>query len=310
MRAPALFLAALALTTCGTQGSPDPCAQDPASCMGTCTQQCAPLSPNFGILMVQLWSGPEGATPPACPEVASMGVLGYLDAPPATVTCSPACTCFPSANGCAEVSALTASTASCPAGTGSTVSLPMVWDGTCVGTSPVSQVSSLTTGPLPAAPGMCGGANVHATVIKDGKTRALTCGDLNSFPVGHCPYADQMCAYKKVDGFSVCLVDVGDDACPAGWPDKHLYFYDSDACQCTCGPATGESCSTTVTVFGDASCSTPLGSTSVSSSASACIDVPPGSTIAGVRATPPTYQAGTCTPMLTKSKVSTLCCLP
>jgi hypothetical protein len=147
-------------------------------------------------------------------------------------------------------------------------------------------------------------------VIKDGKTRALTCGDLAQFPDGRCPYADQMCAYKKVDAFSVCLLDVGDHPCPAGWPDKHLYFDDSDACQCTCGPSMGDSCSTTVTVFGDAACATPLGSTSVSSNASACFDVPTGSTIAGVRATPPTYQAGTCTPMLTKSKVSTLCCLP
>src|SRR5580704_13617333 len=96
MRTPPLLLA-LVLPVAGC-GASDPCSTNPAaaSCLGTCPGECVPDFPPGPGLMVLVWSGPEGATPPACPSLTPEGATGYLDTPPATVTCSPPCACAPS----------------------------------------------------------------------------------------------------------------------------------------------------------------------------------------------------------------------
>ena len=122
------------------------------------------------------------------------------------------------------------------------------------------------------------------------------------------------CSFPKFDGFLTCIASTNEapGACPEGWPTKHNIFLDNQACGCECGSPVGESCSTTVTVYGDGACSNPLGSVLVSSDQpKACVNVPAGSALKSKSATPPTYKAGTCTPKTTPmSGPLTYCCLP
>ncbi len=122
-----------------------------------------------------------------------------------------------------------------------------------------------------------------------------------------------VCAYPKADGFLTCIVRLapGDLECPAGWTEKHLVYENANACGCTCSAPSGESCSATVTVYGDDACSTALGSVSVSSDQSqACVGVAAGSAFGSKSSTPPVYKAGTCVPSPTQNHPSTYCCLP
>jgi hypothetical protein len=146
-----------------------------------------------------------------------------------------------------------------------------------------------------------------------GKTIALTCtalqSALNDVP-GTCPSTDEVCAFPNLPGFSVCTEIGGDVACPEGWPTKHLFFSIDYACGCSCGAATGESCSANVTVYADGACSNALGSViATSDQAAACLDIDAGAAL-GSKSALVTYQPGTCPPMLTPPQPTTVCCLP
>lgn len=318
-----LFLSTLALVGCGphaTSGAggsttSDPCVENPASCMGTCTGQCAPDAPGFAEDMVQVWSGPIGSTPPACPAGAPVPTSGYLDAPPDSVTCSPACTCGSSQDECFLPGTLTVSAAACPGGSATSLDPPAAWGGSCVTQASAASVASFTVGPTGFAfkGGSCAPSSVAATNVEGGKAVAQLCTTTNNppIPTGQCPNGS-ICAFERVEGHLLCLLDVsGDVSCPAGWPSKHLYYDHSALCACSCGAPTGESCTSTVTAYDDAACQNPLGSAAVSADQSAaCVDVAPGSMLGSVSATPPVFKSGTCAPVLTKSQPWTLCCLP
>lgn len=313
MRTRLFVLLALAAGGCGT-GTPNPCDVNPESCMGTCTGQCAPDAPGWPAVFFQVWSGPAGSTPPACPADTPYPGHGYLDTPPDSVSCS-ACSCGPSQGGCFQPPQMTANNAACPADAPgvqhASFDPPIVWDGTCTAKDPVSSAGSLTVLPAQLAPdSQCGVSGVTATDVQGGKTIALTCSSPSNVPDGKCPNG-KVCAYGKVDGFLLCITEFsGDVACPVEWPDKHLYYDEGDLCVCSCGAPVGESCTTEVTVYGDNACTKPLGSTAVSEDKPACVDVPPGSAFGSKSATPPVFHAGTCAPKLEKSHPRTLCCLP
>lgn len=311
----ALVLASGVLASC-TGSTVTPCDSNPdgPGCLGTCTGQCVSDVSGFGNFMVLLWSGPEGTTPPACPSVTQGGLLGYLDTPPGMTTCSSACSCSPSSGACFLPLMAAANATSCPAsGTGTAFNPPENWSGTCAANA-VSSADSVTIDP-PEIGGMDQRSPTLSEVatITAGTTRALRCNDITPFPAGQCPLAtNNICAYPNVQGFSVCLwgATAGDLVCPADWPVKHLYFDDEQACECTCAAPAGDSCSTTVTVYGDGACSKALASASVSSDQpAACVDVAAGSALGGMEATSPIYHAGTCAPTLTKNPVTTMCCL-
>jgi hypothetical protein len=64
-----------------------------------------------------------------------------------------------------------------------------------------------------------------------------------------------------------------------------------------------------VTVFGDTACAKPLASTMISfNQKEVCVDTPSGSNLGSMSATL-TYQAGQCTPRVTKYIPITMCCL-
>jgi hypothetical protein len=306
-----LSLFAVLLVGCGNHGTMDPCESNPAEC--TCTGQCAPLAGNYAGIMLYVWHGPAGSTPPMCPAVTPGAFAAFLDNPPASITCSPQCTCGPSANTCYPPATITANSAVCPANGGSVQHTPFdgpaVWDGTCTTQDAVSAADSVTVSPGQLGTGAsCEASTAQVTHIAGAQTIAQGCTAVSQFPAGVCPSADQTCAYAKADGFSVCLLGEGD--CPAGWSDTHTIFQKDVMCACSCGNPTGELCSATFTVYGDKACSSKLGSVSVSSDGQAeCVNVAPGSALGSKTATS-TYTPGTCEPTLTKAQSSTLCCLP
>lgn len=298
----------------GGETSSNQCIVDPESCMGTCAGQCAPVPHGFAQFMMYLWSGPAGSTPPACPEEAPNDSPGFLDAPPDSVTCSQ-CLCAQSEGGCYPPYIMKANSAACP-GTGPGVShtpfdAAIIWDGTCTSQDAVSSADSVTVSP-PDLDGHseCPAGGTKPTDIQGGGTISRICSSFSPEPDGKCPN-DQICAYRKVDGFSVCVPNFNEDVpCPPGWPVKHLHYDESELCNCSCGKPVGEMCNTTVTVYEDGACTKPLGSTVVTAGKpSACIDLPPGSALGSKTATALTYTAGTCTPKVTKNKLWTLCCL-
>ncbi len=318
MRTPPLLALAFTFNAIGCGSAPpDPCADNPAFCNGngTCAGQCITTPHKSNGVHLLIWSGPEGTTPPECPDGAPLTFGGYLDTPPDTVTCSGPCTCTPSQGACFPPVKIEANSASCPAaGPGvmhTPSSPPNIWDGSCAAGASVSSVFSVSVGPaLLSSDRGCAAASLNATEIK-GMTRVKECTTDTYTVEGTCPNLDQLCTFKKVDGFEVCLYNFGDTSCPDSWPVKHLYYEDYRACTCECGDPVGDSCSTTVTLFADDACTQPIGSTPITTDdPTVCVDVPPGSALGSKSATLPNYQAGTCSPKLTKSVISTLCCLP
>jgi hypothetical protein len=301
---------AVALVGCS---SSDTCSQDAASCadagQGSCTGQCTPLGTGFDVM---LWSGPPGATPPACPAFANGGnTPGFLDVPPSTVTCSPACSCAPSENECFLPSAMTAGSTACPSD-GMPFEAPPEWSGTCSTMNPVASADSLTVDPPTLGQGTCTPSTPNVVTAKGGSTIAVTCQSLSSHfgdVPGECPSADPWCAYPNAPGFTVCTAAAPGSSCAdlPGWPVQHTFFQAS--CNCACGPASGDFCTATVDAYADSTCSDEVGSVTLTSNdGPKCADVPAGSPLGSKEATV-TYTPGMCAATLTPIASETLCCL-
>jgi hypothetical protein len=67
-----------------------------------------------------------------------------------------------------------------------------------------------------------------------------------------------LCVPALLDG-ELCVAQEGTWACPAGYPQQHMYYTaysDSRSCtSCTCGPPTGIACTATLSTFGNPTCS-------------------------------------------------------
>jgi hypothetical protein len=306
MKRTSLLLLVLVIASCSSASAPS---------QGTCTGQCVQ---DPGTSRYVIWSGPQGATVPPCPDLANVDpVVGYFDTAPSKVTCSP-CTCGPSSNTCSPSGTMHANSATCPAtGTGvqhAPFDAPTNWDGACSSMDPVASADSVTVEP-PAlgAFGACTASSTGATEFTDGQTMTLSCHSVltNSSDVaGACPDPTQVCTYPNVPGFAICIYVEDGSACPASWPVQHLIFEKPDACYCSCGVATGEGCSVKVTAYADGACMNPLGSVEATSDQpAACFDVAPGSAL-GSKEAALTYTAGTCTSSLQTLRVETVCCMP
>jgi hypothetical protein len=306
-----LLLLALGAALPGCPSS-ETCSQNIASCPdagdGSCLGQC--VKPPVEGILVLLWSGPEGSTPPACPAWSMSGAFtGYLDAPPSTVKCSPACMCSSSFGSCAPGS-MTANGAACPATTGQhqPFDAPATWDGSCTTMDAVASAASVTVAqPMVLSAGSCSPSVPAVQEFKGGATISVRCtvGAVQ----GACPELDEECGPPNVPGFKVCNLDIGEQDCPPTMPVRHLLFEKAEACACTCGAPTGETCTGTVTAYTDATCSMPAGSGPVSSAGGpGCFDVPLGSAL-GSKTASLAFEPGTCAATLTKTPPQTLCCL-
>jgi hypothetical protein len=313
------LLVALALAGCGTS---DPCADDPALCndagsLVTCTGTCLSMQdvePYPWTLASLLWLGPEGSQMPACPPgAAAITDPGYADAPPTMLACPP-CTCTQSLGECFLPAMMSANRAPCPGVAAEAIPFdaPEIWDGTCTAMDAVPSAASLDV-PPPALFGtsMCEASDAPPVSLAGGTTRALVCSNTDGEEPGACANPGDTCALGKAAGFLYCILAGGDQACPTPWPDKHLVFFDFQECNCSCGPPTGDTCTSTISVYSDSACMQPLGSAMVSSDQpDMCIDITPSSPLGSKSATPPIYQPVTCMPSETQSLPTTLCCQP
>lgn len=281
----------------------------------TCTGQCLAPPGNAGGFhrTVLLWSGPVGTTPLECPQATPTASPGLLDTPPTAVVCNPPCVCTATAGGCTLSGTITAQTADCFNTTAPLIPFnpPPMWDGSCTAATPVAEATSVTvSGPALIPQAGCLPAGSKATTIEGGTTAAVLCLGPDRLPSGFCANGD-VCSYPQAPGFSVCILgDLGLDlTCPLSWPNKHSFFGDDAECNCSCNDSVGESCSTTVTIYSDTACSTPLGLAGVTTDQPACMQFSP-STVGSKSATKPVYHPGTCGPIVVNSIGATLCCLP
>jgi hypothetical protein len=309
VRSTCFVILAFVLAGCGNS---NPCETNPGSCAGSCTGQCVPVGDNFSSFLVYLASFPVGSTPPACPDITPLSGIGYLDTAPASVTCSPACTCGPSLGGCLPPSQLTANSGTCTdTGTGVPFDAPTVWSGACTTQDSVSSADSVTVSPPQlAAGGGCNPSGPKPTAITGGKDSALLCYTSPMVSAGACAGVNDFCGYPSQDGFSLCLLSpgIGDIDCPAGWPTKHHYWDPAAMCACECGNPTDEGCSVSVSAYSDNACQDKVGDVSVSAvDAPMCFDVPAGSAL-GSKSAMLDYMPGMCAATLTKLQVQTLCC--
>jgi hypothetical protein len=136
---------------------------------------------------------------------------------------------------------------------------------------------------------------------------------------GTCTDSSETCVPQPAAPFqaAVCVLQAGDHACPASYPNRTDYFQsvtDSRACPGTCScDASGAHCSVELTTYSDSSCATQYGTHTLTSSASWCYggainSIEPGSVGVGGTATcTPTDPA--LTGSATASDPVTVCCM-
>lgn len=301
----------------------------------TCAGECVPGPAPGWDLPNLLWIGTE-AQAPSCPLSASAhNYDGHADLN-APNLCG-ACQCDAPTGTCSLPAVVTAYAATCATADSSTPATPFDppagWDGGCTTNDsiPAGQLcagtpcaQSLTIEALTLVETGC--APSQLPVPKDAPASWMTLGRFcQGWPGQACGNSGFVCtpARPPGGGFRLCIYQKGDNDCPNLGPyqEKHVFydgFEDTRTCSaCTCGPVSGSTCSTQVTIFTDDACSTQLVAATVTASASSCHDVPAGSALGSKSATAPAYEAGTCQPsggepmgMASPVGPSTFCCIP
>jgi hypothetical protein len=121
--------------------------------------------------------------------------------------------------------------------------------------------------------------------------------------------------------FAACVRKVGDEACPEGWPVRHLVYDNVDverSCSpCACGAPAGGNCIVEAAITGGNACGGMEWKVNVvSDQPPGCVDVlPPGSSLVGKMAAVLTHEPGACEPSggaplvtVTLGVPMTLCC--
>jgi hypothetical protein len=327
----ACFVAIFSLIATGACGPveslPQPDAGPPPSDAGVvCPGVCVKANLDEWVGPELVWMGDEADAPP-CPTIALLEGFtghGYVDGP---IHCG-ACSCGPTSGSCMLPATVTAAAASC-AGDGSGVAHtssdpPAGWAGLCNGESAIPAgklcggvpcVQSITIAPaMPVQTGCLPIANTNASpppwnrFARACRTTASRDG---------CPANDEVCtAAAPGPEFKQCISIVGNIAaweCPASYPERSI-FYDRDVptcAPCACDFPTGSTCTGSIELYQDGSCSTPLGtSISINATDPVCVDVPPGSGLGSKSATSVFYQPGSCTPSGGTPEGKIFCCVP
>lgn len=253
-------------------------------------------------------------------ENGTMSVSDYAD-PNGPSACS-ACTCTPPTGSCLLQSYITASAATCGGDGGpaqSSFDPPNSWDGSCtsVNAIPAGQlcggvpcVQSVKIGPLTIKQTGCqpsGVPTLHPP--RPGTKIVRTC--YGQEDTSTCKLGEICAPVRKEIAFNQCIFrwsDPADATCPAGYPDRRV-FYDENPClPCKCDAPTGSDCVGLISVFGDGACSVPLFSTQHDTTGPTCHDVPPGSALGSKTWTDTTYSPGTCAPSGGKLVNLVFCC--
>jgi len=313
-------------------------------CDFSCLGECVPLHPGSFFGPVLVWVGPNDKNAPACPHGAPVERFVWYDALDTSAKPCGDCACAPSTGACALPSSITAHAAACTPPEGATATPtdpPMSWDGTCTtqnalppGLSCGSSgpcVQSITFGPLAILDESCAAVDL-SDMPQRGEGPQPSWGNIarvcEGSAFGACN-ADQHCVPVREEGFMQCVYADGDVDCQAEDEDpepeytkKYLVyesFEDHRVCSpCTCGPAKGSVCSSTISLYPSATCIDATFKASASSAKPTCLDInPAGQAITAKTATEPLYQPGVCQPSggevsgdVEKIGVRTICCLP
>jgi hypothetical protein len=234
-----------------------------------------------------LFDGEPGKDP-GCPDTfPTESYLGNATLSAPSATC-PDCSCAPPQEQSCTLPDLFVSNSSCaaqqtlPSACGFPVSI--VVDGTCnnldflqggdntcanpVGTTcPTGNQpcnASITVKPPTMSGGKCTPIQPMQTVVPPAwKVLGRACGQTNpgkGCNVGQVCLPEVSAPYQP----GICIQKQGVNACPAAFPNQHIYydsFTDDRKCApCQCGPPTGASCTTSVTIYTDSACTLPVAS--------------------------------------------------
>jgi hypothetical protein len=296
--------------------------------------QCVPIAPNGWQEPVLVWIGPPSVAP-ACPTQAPARLAYGLEIIASSISCG-ACACDPPVGSCTLPEISSTSSALCP-GTAPGAShiffnAPSGWDGSCTSMDAIPGgncasspcVQSLTISPLILTQGEC---TPKAAPPSNPPTQpvwgtvAVSCKSSSSLA---CSNAGEVCGPAAPPEYRRCISLREDSPCPTGpYSERHLAFdalKDNRGCApCSCGPAVGNSCTASISVFKDDACTLPLlGTVPVSSNGPSCFDLqPPGPPLGSKSAGPIIYSPGVCQPsggVPTGSadgvSPTTFCCLP
>lgn len=305
------------------QGEPDPCHED--DILEPCPGQCVPFPPaGWDTLPMLVWMGTGLA--PDCPadragSVVFDGFMGLPDPP----ECPP-CTCDPPTGECEIPEILTANEAPfCGVGVTEDL-LPAVWaGGQCIEFTPPIDAMSVTIGPLTMTETGCkpSGPPPPRDGAAPGKTTVRACRGVAYPP---CLDPGLLCVPSSEPpppGFSQCIFQRGEHACPETYPEQHIAFDgvdDQRSCSdCSCEEPKGSACTATVSVFNDTKCELVIATAPMSAAlGEQCMALEVGvvTTLDGLRLTQPVYEAGACEPSGGKLvgtakaiETATICCL-
>ena len=307
--------------------------------VGVCPGQCVEIVPlSTAVVLSLLWFGPVDQEPPPCPSLAPVAVdEGYADLTATKPVCL-ACACEPPQGACDLPSSMTASNQPCSmaGGMATTFDPPAAWDGSCSAANAIPAnnlcggvpcAKSLTIAPLTLHEEGCGVSNSPPADITQPAwtTAARSCVGSIQYQ-GGCGLSE-VCApiaSEDVAGFKLCFAREGEQECPGGWSEKHVFYKgidDTRACSaCSCGSPVGSTCSAQVSAYSNAVCSTSMDLFStipIDATQPQCFNVPPGMGLLSKSATAPAYSPGVCQASggepsgeAVPASPSTFCCLP
>jgi hypothetical protein len=293
------------------------------TCDGVCVAHI-PLDWNPPALV---WMGAKADAPP-CYTVASAPYeeyVGYGD--PDAPLCG-ACTCDAPTGSCELPATLTAAASTCATdGSGvahTSFDAPASWDGTCTAANAIPAamlcsgapcVQSITTAPPTLKQSGCLPVEPANNLPPTWKTFVRVCVASPGFHL--CGTMLESCAPQPPSSaFKICTLRTSVSAsepCPDVYPEKHI-FYDGSVphCSpCTCGVPDGSSCTGSISIFQNGTCSAPpLQVVDINAKGPKCTDLPPGSALGSKAASMPTYSGGSCMPSGGEPAATVICCIP
>lgn len=270
--------------------------------------KCAPGVPPGFTGPVAYWEGPTGSEP-ACAapfDVELATLFADLDCPDAECPCD----CGNAANQtCTNGMSMWWSKSGCPINNvsdnlSSSCDVPSV--------SSPDHVVVLGLGGSKTQGGNCTATGGPPQKTTTWNTTGRICGA--SLLEGGCAGGTE-CVPDPGALLGPCIFRTGDVACPlSGYSDKHVVYEtttDTRSCSsCTCGGASGGSCSQNVITYSDTGCSQQSGSFNTSAN---CATV---SNVVRFKFTPTVTVSGSCPPQVTptgacaEANPTTVCCQP
>jgi hypothetical protein len=288
------------------------------SMSAVCGGQCVPKEPVGWFPPALLWFGPADQVPDCPASAPRVGFEGRAELSVDAFQCD-SCACDPPEVSCELPVDWSAADALCPAGPEAqrtSFAAPGGWDGACTTENTIPAGQACPGGPCTQsldipAPRVLSGPCAPRTVALPGtpqdepswKTAARACVGTAS-PQCTDPALTCVPAPPEVEAplqpFLTCIFRDGEQECPEGYPDQHVFYTgldDTRGCTpCSCGEPAGASCTVLASAFSDAACSTLVVAALVRSDNPSCQGIVEGTALGSKSATVVNTVPGTCVP--------------